>query len=116
MQLTGTLGDVMKESASAALSCARARADLLGLAPDFHRTRDLHLHIPSGATPRAWLARSPTTSAVRLVEKRSMSRRIRSSGRLSLTATSAPSDRATTTAGPSASPACPASPANTSPA
>jgi ATP-dependent Lon protease len=52
VQLTGTLGDVMKESASAALSCARARADVLGLAPDFHRTRDLHLHIPSGATPK----------------------------------------------------------------
>ena len=52
LQLTGTLGDVMKESANAALSCARARAAALGLDPDFHRTRDLHLHIPSGATPK----------------------------------------------------------------
>jgi len=52
LQLTGTLGDVMKESASAALSYARARADLLHLERDFHRTRDLHVHIPTGATPK----------------------------------------------------------------
>ena len=52
LQLTGTLGDVMKESASAALSYARARADALRLEKDFHRTRDLHVHIPSGGTPK----------------------------------------------------------------
>jgi ATP-dependent Lon protease len=52
LQLTGTLGDVMKESASAALSYARARAKVLGIDKDFHRTRDLHIHIPSGATPK----------------------------------------------------------------
>jgi ATP-dependent Lon protease len=52
LQLTGTLGDVMKESASAALSYARARADVLRLERDFHKTRDLHVHIPAGATPK----------------------------------------------------------------
>ncbi|HEX5829691.1 MAG TPA: endopeptidase La, partial [Gemmatimonadaceae bacterium] len=52
LQLTGTLGDVMKESASAALSYVRARARALGLADDFHKARDLHLHIPAGATPK----------------------------------------------------------------
>jgi len=52
LQLTGTLGDVMKESASAALSYARARADALRLEKDFHRTRDLHVHIPAGGTPK----------------------------------------------------------------
>ena len=52
LQLTGTLGDVMKESASAALSYARSRADALHLERDFHRTRDLHVHIPTGATPK----------------------------------------------------------------
>src|SRR5687767_743273 len=52
LQLTGALGDVMKESATAAISYARARAKALGLEPDFHRTRDLHIHIPSGATPK----------------------------------------------------------------
>ncbi|MBV6520612.1 MAG: Lon protease [Gemmatimonadaceae bacterium] len=52
LQLTGTLGDVMKESASAALSYLRGRARLLGLDADFHRTRDVHVHIPAGATPK----------------------------------------------------------------
>jgi ATP-dependent Lon protease len=52
LQLTGTLGDVMKESATAALSYARARADTLHLERDFHKTRDLHVHIPTGATPK----------------------------------------------------------------
>jgi ATP-dependent Lon protease len=52
LQLTGTLGDVMKESANAALSYARARAAALGIDRDFHRSRDLHVHIPDGATPK----------------------------------------------------------------
>jgi ATP-dependent Lon protease len=52
LQLTGTLGDVMKESAHAALSYVRARAHTLGVEPDFHRTRDIHVHLPAGATPK----------------------------------------------------------------
>ncbi|HKG95827.1 MAG TPA: S16 family serine protease, partial [Gemmatimonadaceae bacterium] len=52
LQLTGTLGDVMKESASAAMSFARARAGTMGIERDFHRTRDVHVHIPAGATPK----------------------------------------------------------------
>ncbi|MEO6525298.1 MAG: endopeptidase La [Gemmatimonadaceae bacterium] len=52
LQLTGTLGDVMKESANAALSYARARAGSLGLDREFLRSRDLHVHIPAGATPK----------------------------------------------------------------
>ncbi|MFL5576731.1 MAG: S16 family serine protease, partial [Gemmatimonadaceae bacterium] len=52
LQLTGTLGDVMKESASAAMSYARARAAALGIERDFYRTKDVHVHIPAGATPK----------------------------------------------------------------
>jgi ATP-dependent Lon protease len=52
VQLTGTLGDVMKESASAAISYARARATALGVEREFYRSRDLHVHIPAGATPK----------------------------------------------------------------
>jgi ATP-dependent Lon protease len=52
LQLTGTLGDVMKESASAALSYTRSRSSTLGIDRRMTRTRDLHIHIPDGATPK----------------------------------------------------------------
>ena len=50
--LTGKLGEVMQESAQAALTCIKARSERLGMSLDFIRKRDLHVHIPEGAIPK----------------------------------------------------------------
>ena len=50
--LTGQLGDVMKESAQAAMSYVRSRAEMLGLAPDFNEHLEIHVHVPAGAVPK----------------------------------------------------------------
>ena len=52
LELTGNLGDVMKESAHAALSFIRANAERLGVPRDFYKTRDIHVHFPEGAVPK----------------------------------------------------------------
>ncbi len=52
LQLTGQLGDVMKESAQTALSYVRAHAGALHIAPDFYEKSDLHIHVPAGAVPK----------------------------------------------------------------
>ena len=52
IQLTGKLGDVMQESAKAAITCIRAHADELDIPADFMKTTDIHIHVPEGAVPK----------------------------------------------------------------
>ena len=52
LSFTGSLGDVMKESIQAAMTVVRARADKLAINAEFHEKRDIHIHVPDGATPK----------------------------------------------------------------
>jgi ATP-dependent Lon protease len=87
LTLTGQLGDVMKESAQAALSWVRAHAADLGLRPDFWEQSDLHVHVPAGAIPKDGPSAGVTmlTALVSLLTQRRPRARLAMTGEITLT-------------------------------
>jgi ATP-dependent Lon protease len=86
LTLTGQLGDVMKESATAALSFIRANAEELGIAKDFFEGIDIHIHVPSGAIPKDGPSAGVTmlTSLVSLLMNRTVKKDLAMTGEITL--------------------------------
>ena len=84
--LTGQLGDVMKESAQAALSLVKSRAEALGIDPDIFKKNDLHIHIPAGAIPKDGPSAGVTlfVALVSLLTGRRISKDVAMTGEISL--------------------------------
>ena len=86
LELTGNLGDVMKESVRAALSYIRANANMLGVAADFYKTKDIHVHFPAGAVPKDGPSAGVTvcTAIVSALTGESVRRDVAMTGEISL--------------------------------
>ena len=86
LELTGNLGEVMKESAHAAMSYIRANCDKLGIASDFYKTKDIHVHFPEGAVPKDGPSAGVTmcTAIVSALTGRTVRRDIAMTGEISL--------------------------------
>ena len=86
LELTGSLGDVMKESARIAVSIVRSIAKEYGIDPDFHKNKDIHLHFPEGATPKDGPSAGVTivTALVSALTGRAVKRNVAMTGEVSL--------------------------------
>ena len=86
LELTGSLGDVMKESAKIALSVTRSLAKEYGIDPDFHKTKDIHIHFPEGAVPKDGPSAGVTivTALVSALSGRAVKRHVAMTGEVSL--------------------------------